>query len=371
VRRLVIKHARALLPGGFRETDIRFDARIAELGDFSREQGLDAGGLTLLPGLVDIHTHGAVGHDASDGDPAALPEMAAFYAKNGVTSFLPTTMTLDEETLTRALETLRAYPGGGGARVAGVRLEGPFLSAKRKGAQAGEHLRAPDIGLLHRLQAASGGMVRIVDIAPELPGAMEFIREAHKTCRVSLAHSAADYDTAMRAFEAGASEVTHLFNAMEPFLHRAPGIVGAAFDSGAYVEIVADGIHLHPAVVRAVFRLFGRVCLISDSMRAAGLADGEYTLGGQKVTVRNGKCTLEDGTIAGSGITLMTGLRRAADFGVPLERAALAATLEPARAIGLEGEIGAIVPGANADFVLLDEKLNIEAVFIGGKRIEA
>ena len=363
---MLIKNARVFLPDGtFQKTDMRFDSRIIETGSLMGE-GVDAEGFTLIPGLVDLHTHGAVGEDVSDGNVKALKKMAAFCADNGVTSFLPTTMTLDEETLTRAMRTIQEYQNESGARVVGVRLEGPFLSAKRKGAQSAEHLHTPDVDLLKRLQLSSGSMVRIVDIAPELPGAMEFIREASALCRVSLAHSAADYDTAVEAFHNGATQVTHLFNAMEPFLHRAPGIVGAAADENAYVEVIVDGLHLHPAMVRAVFRLFDRVCLISDSMRGAGLPDGEYSLGGQTVTVKAGKCTLADGTIAGSGIHLMTGLRRSVEFGIPLSRAVAAATIVPAKAIGMEREIGSIAPGTRADFVLLDSTLNIRAVYIGG-----
>ena len=367
---MLIRHARVFLPdGNFHETDVRFDAQFIETGALSGE-GLDAEGLYLIPGLVDLHTHGAMGEDASDGSLEALQKMSAFCADNGVTSFLPTTMTLDEQTLTHAMQNVCAYPGKNGARMLGVRLEGPFLSAKRKGAQAAEFLHAPDIAFLERLQEASCKRVRIVDIAPELPGAMDFIREASRLCSVSLAHSAADYDIAAEAFRNGATQVTHLFNAMEPFLHRAPGIVGAAADADAYVEVIADGIHLHPAVVRAVFKLFDRVCLISDSMRGAGLPDGEYSLGGQSVHVENGKCTLIDGTIAGSGIHLMTGLRRAASFGIPLEQAVKSATMLPAQAIHMEHEIGVIAPGAHADFVLLNAQLDIRGVYIGGKRWE-
>lgn len=363
---MLIKNARAFLPdGSFQKTNVRFDARIIETGALAGE-GVDAEGLTIIPGLVDLHTHGAMGEDVSDGNAKALVEMAAFCADNGVTSFLPTTMTLDEETLTGAMHTIREYKNEHGARAIGVRLEGPFLSAKRKGAQAAEFLHTPDIGLLRRLNEAAGSLVRIVDIAPELPGAMEFIKEASALCRVSLAHSAADYDIALEAFHSGATEVTHLFNAMEPFLHRAPGIVGAAADENAYVEVIVDGIHLHPAMVRSVFKLFERACLISDSMRGAGLPDGEYSLGGQTVYVKGGKCTLSDGTIAGSGINLMTGLRRSVEFGISLERAVAAATMVPAKAIGMEKEIGVIAPGARADFVLLDSSLNIHAVYIGG-----
>ncbi len=368
---MLIKNAQVFLPDGrFHKTDVRFGERVLEVGAQSAE-GLDAADLLLLPGLVDLHTHGAMGQDASDGIPESIRQMAAHCANNGVTSFLPTTMSLDEATLTRAVRVIRDHPDDGGAHVLGVRLEGPFFNVLRKGAQAPEHICAPDIGMLMRLNEASGKRVRIVDIAPELPGAMEFISEAAKVCRVSLAHTTADYDTARRAFASGAKQVTHLFNAMEPLLHRAPGLVGAAADENAVAELICDGMHIHPAVVRAVFRLFDNVCLISDSMRGAGLPDGEYSLGGLPVRVSGGKCTLADGTLAGSGINLMTALRNAVSFGAPLEKAVAAATSTPAQALGMEREIGCIRQGARADLVLLDKALNIVQIYIDGKPWEA
>ena len=195
---------------------------------------------------------------------------------------------------------------------------------------------------------------------------MEFIREASKTCRVSLGHSAAGYDAAMEAFEAGAGHVTHLFNAMPPLHHREPGIIGAALDSGATAELICDGYHVHPSVVRAAFRLFGeRLSLISDSLRCAGMPDGSYILGGQPILVREGQATLPDGTIAGSSISLMEGVRRAVSFGIPLEAAVYAASAAPAAAAGLDA--GVLARGRPADLVLLDRELRIQAVFVDGR----
>ena len=222
--------------------------------------------------------------------------------------------------------------------------------------------------MFRRLNEACGGMVRLVTVAPEQPGAMEFIREVSKTCTVSLGHSTADYDTAMAAYAAGASHATHLFNAMPQLMHREPGIVGAARDSGASAELICDGLHIHPSVVRIVFELFGeRTILISDSLRCAGMPEGEYTLGGQPITYRGGKATLKGtDTLAGSSIHLMDGVRKAVSFGIPLEKAVFAASTAPARVIGRQDDIGSIAPGKCADFLLLDENLNLKAVCIDG-----
>lgn len=353
----------------FQKGDIRFSERIDGIGELPGRADMDAGGGYIIPGLVDIHTHGALGEDHSDGSPEGLRRLSDWYASNGVTSFLATTMTLEERELAAAMDAVRAFQREHGARCAGVHLEGPFLSFSRRGAQNAENLCRPDIELFHRLNARSGGGVRLVTVACEEPGGMEFIREASKLCRVSLGHSAAGYDTAMEAFGAGAGHVTHLFNAMPPLHHREPGIIGAALDSGATAELICDGLHVHPAVVRAAFRLFGeKLCLISDSLRCAGMPDGGYTLGGQPILVENGKATLPDGTLAGSSISLMEGVRRAVRFGIPLASAVRAASAAPAAAAGLD--VGVLARGRPADLVLLDRELNIQAVFIGGERID-
>ena len=226
----------------------------------------------------------------------------------------------------------------------------------------------PEIEMFDRLYELSGGAIKLIDVAPELPGAVPFIERASKKCVVSIAHTTANYDQAKAAFAAGASHVTHLFNAMPPFNHRDPGVVGAASDDAAHVEMISDGIHLHPAVVRSVFRWFGaeRVCLISDSMRAAGMPNGVYSLGGQTVYMTDGKATLEDGTIAGSATCLAECFRRAVSFGVPLDAALRAATINPAQAVGLFDELGSITAGKRADVLVLDETLHPEKIFIGG-----
>ncbi len=366
-----ISNAQVFINGGFVHGGIDFGQRIFQVGPQVRFGGLDAQGGYVIPGLVDIHSHAAMGEDSSDGRPEGMPIMSRYYAARGVTSWCPTTMTLSEEDLTRAMHVIRDFiRPAEGAKVAGVNLEGPFLSYAKRGAQAAEHLRAPDAAMFHRLNDASGGIVRLITVAPEEPGAIPFIQEVSRYCTVSIGHTTADYDTAMAAYQAGASHATHLYNGMPPMHHRNPGVITAASDAGATVELIADGLHTHPSVIRMTQRLFGdKLVLISDSMRSAGMPDGEYTLGGQPVTLKDGKCTLTGtDTIAGSCIHLMDAVCRSVAFGVPLEAAVTAATLTPACVIGRESEIGSLEPGKCADLVLLDRNLQVKAVYIDGRR---
>ncbi len=365
-----IYNARVFVDGAFVNGGLDFDETIRALGPDIMDGDLDARGMYLIPGLVDIHSHAAMGMDASDGEAVGLPIMARYYAKDGVTSWCPTTMTLPEETLQKAVALVRDYRRApDGAKAVGVHLEGPFLNYSKRGAQAAESLRAPSVQMFRRLQEAAGGLVKLITVAPEEPGAMDFIRAVSPGCTVSLGHTTADYDTAMAAFAAGASHVTHLYNAMQPLHHREPGLIGAAVDAGATVELICDGIHSHSAVVRLTQKLFGKkLVLISDSMRCAGMPDGDYSLGGQPVTVKEGKATITGtDTIAGSSIHLMDGLRNAVRFGVPLEAAITAATLAPARVIGMDDSIGSLAEGKCADFVLLDKNLRVRAVYIDGQ----
>lgn len=337
---------------------------------------LDARGCRVIPGLIDLHFHGCAGEDFSDASPDGLRKIAGFELSQGVAYLCPAAMSLPEERLIAVCENAAAHraQNSGGAELVGVHLEGPFLSPAKKGAQNGDFLRAPDPALLKRLQEAAEGCVRLLTLAPELPGAAELIRAAvNMGITVSLGHTAAGYDAAKAAFQAGADHVTHLFNAMPPFAHREPGVVGAAFDSGAFAELICDGVHVHPAAVRAAFRLFGgeRIVLISDSMRASGMPDGSYTLGGQAVVVRGPRCTLEDGTtIAGSSTTLTDCMRTAVSFGVPLADAVRACTCNPARVLGIDGRAGSLDPGKEACAVLLhDDDLSIRSVIFKGQTV--
>ncbi|MCD8354259.1 MAG: N-acetylglucosamine-6-phosphate deacetylase [Clostridiales bacterium] len=357
--------------GRFSVRDIAFGETVTAIGELDGPEALDAAGKYVVPGFLDIHTHGAVSEDASDGSAVGLERLSRYYAAQGVTSWCPTTMTLPVPDLERALSAVRTFQSAPapGARCLGVHLEGPFLSPAKRGAHAAEHLLLPDWELFRHLNEVSSGQIRLITVAGEQPGAISFLERAAQVCTVALGHTAADYDQAMAAYAAGATHTTHLFNAMSPLGHREPGQVGAAFDSGATVELICDGLHIHPAVVRMVFRLFeGRVALVSDSLRCAGMPDGTYTLGGEPVLKQNGKATRPDGTLAGSSISVLEAVRNAVFFGVPLEAAIRAATITPAKVVGAAARLGSLEVGKLADLLILDRDLNLEAVYIGGKR---
>ena len=370
---MVIGNANVFVKGAFRKASVTVeDGKITYVGAPTKTYDIDAKGMYLVPGFVDIHTHGAKNEDFSDGKRPGITKMSRYYAKNGVTSFVATTMTLKEETLLPAMKAIRSFKRPlRGAKCAGIHLEGPFLSFAKRGAQAAENLHAPDAQLFHRLNEVSGNNVRLVTVAPEELGAIDFIREVSKTCAVSLGHTTADYDTAMAAFEAGASHATHLFNCMPSFLHRDPGVVGAALDSGATVELICDGLHIHPSVIRATYQMFGKkMVVISDSLRCAGMPNGEYELGGQPIEMKNGKATLfGTDTLAGSSTNLLEEVRNLVRFGIPLEAAITAVTEAPANVIGQGWQIGKIAPGYAADFLLLTPKLELAAVYIDGEKI--
>lgn len=335
----------------------------------------DLDGALVIPGLVDIHVHGCAGADFSDGDYAGLVRMARYLARRGVTSFAPASMTLPYDALDKAFRAaarLRREGLADGARLMGIQMEGPFLSREKRGSQNPAYLRLPDWDRFLRLYDAAEGLLRIVDVAPELPGAVEFTRRASEKCRVSVAHTAAGYDQATAVFDAGATHLTHLFNAMSGIHHRHPGPIGVASErENVTAELICDGIHVHPSAVRMAFRLFpGRICLISDALRCCGMADGSYSLGGQEILLSGGVARLTGGAIAGSAADLYQCMRRAVSFGIPREQAVWAATALPARVIGRESETGAIADGRAADFVICGGELEPEAVYLGGKRLE-
>ncbi len=337
---------------------------------------IDGTGCYAIPGLTDIHFHGCVGHDFCDGTREAIDAMAAYEASVGVTSIVPATMTLGEDTLLAVCKAAKSYQEEGPkekrARLCGINMEGPFVAHCKKGAQNGAYICKPDIAMFDRLNGASGNMVKLIAIAPEEEGAMEFIEKKHGEVVISLAHTAADFDTAAEAFGKGASHVTHLYNAMNPYTHRAPGLVGAAVDSPwAEAELICDGVHIHPAAVRTTLKMFGdgRVIFISDSMMATGLEDGDYSLGGQAVKVVGNLATLADGTIAGSATNLMDCMRTAVlKMGVPLETAVKCAAVNSAKSVGIYHEFGSITPGKCANVVLLQKDgLSVKQVVLEGK----
>lgn len=285
----------------------------------------------VLPGLIDIHSHGAMKWCANDLDKEAFEVMDAHMLENGIWSYLPTVITDSKEQLLKICKNYADIAKDKQHCGRGLYLEGPFINPAKKGAHNEKYIIAPDIAFFEQLYEASGGAIKVVTVAPELPGAMKFIKAVSELCRVALGHSAADYETAMRAFDAGATSVTHLFNAMNPMLHREPGIVGAARDAGAYVELISDGVHVHPSVVRMVFSTFDKdkIILISDSISATGLPDGEYELGGLKTIVRNGESRLTDGTLAGSTTNLERCVENAVAFGINIKDVVRAAYNNP------------------------------------------
>ena len=326
---MLFKHAEIFTPQGFvRGAFTVEDGRFGEILPQSPDMpGADLGGARVIPGLIDIHNHGNSGADFSDGDPDGIRTMARYLARNGVTSFAPASMTLPYDVLARAFRAL---------------------------------------------YEASEGLLRIVDVAAELPGAVDFAAQAAKLCTVSIAHTDCSYEDAAAVFAAGARHLTHLYNAMPGIHHRKPGPIGAASErEDVIAELICDGQHVHPSAVRMAFRLFpGRICLISDALRCCGMPDGQYTLGGQDVWLENNLARLADGTIAGSATNLYLCMQKAISFGIPMEQAIRSATIIPARQIGREAEIGSIEPGKLADFVVCAPDLTPKAVYLGGEIVE-
>ena len=365
------------LEQGFVSRDVCFDGEKLEQSSADGKT-YDASGCYVIPGLTDLHFHGCVGEDFSDATPDGLQKMADYELSRGVTQICPAGMTLGEDQLTRICQNAAAHKAknAGGAELVGVNLEGPFLCKAKKGAQNEAFLHDPDPAMLHRLQQAAQGMVKLVTLAAEQPGALEFIRSAQEDgITVSLGHTTADYDTACAAYEAGARQATHLFNAMPPFTHRAPGVVGAAFDHPQVkVELISDGVHIHPSVVRAVFQLFGagRVILISDSLRATGMPDGRYPFGGQEIEVHGNRATMADdpNTLAGSVSDLMACMRSAVSFGIPLHDAVRAAAVNPAQVLGVFDRLGSLDVGKTANLAILDQDLNLKDVFFRGQLVD-
>ncbi len=326
------------------------NGKIAAFGEInSAKESIDMKNLEVYPGLVDIHSHGCIGIDTMDEEGIAA--MSVYQAKNGITSWLPTTMTMDYESIKRV--TNRDISQNDGAEILGFHMEGPYINKKYKGAQNEAFIKNPDIKEFNTFKNIS-----MVTIAPEMPGSMEFIKACNAV--VSLGHTDADYATGVKAFENGAKCLTHTFNAMPPLHHRTPSIIGAAIDKAGYVQAICDGLHLHRSVIIALYRIFGsnRMILISDSMRATGLNDGEYEFGGQMIIVQGGVAKTQEGAIAGSTTNLFDCVKKAVEFGIPKEEAFKMASLTPAILLGKVNK-GRLKVGADADIIAVDKDMKL------------
>ena len=359
--------------GAFEVVDGKFGAI---LPDTVPEDAIDLGGATVIPGLVEVHSHGNSGADFSDGDYEGLKAMAKYFAQCGVTSFAPASMTLPYDVLSKAFATakmLKEEAPEGYSRIMGIQMEGPYFSYAKRGAQNPDYLKEPDFEGFKKLYEECGGLVRIVDIAPELPGAAEFVAKAKELCTVSIAHTDSDYDHAKAAVDAGVTHLTHLYNAMPAIHHRNPGVIPACVENeNVQAEIICDGYHIHPASVRLAFAMFkNRMVLVSDSGRCAGQPEGyQFDLGGQMAEIRGGVSKLVGSeTIACSASNLWTCLTNAISWGVPEEEAIRAASYNPAKALGVQDQIGSIETGKLADFLVCSADYSQKRIFLAGAEL--
>ena len=371
---MVIKNAKVYTENFcFEDRDIH-----VENGKFVENASQDvicyADDLYAIPGLIDIHLHGVRGFDFSDGSVEANEKIAEYEAMQGITTIMPTTMSQNNQEMIKTFQALGACKNTTkAADMAGIYMEGPFMSKEKKGVHKEENLRLPDLSLVEKMQKYAKGKIKIVTVAPELEGALDFIEKGKEKYRISIAHTSANYEVSTKAFAAGASQLTHFFNGMVPFNHREPGIIGAALENKeCMAELICDEFHIHPLVINMTFRIFGpeRVILVSDSMRATGMEDGTYTLGEHKVIVTDSVARMEDGTLAGSTRNLMDCLKIAVqEIHIPLETAIRAATINPAVAVGIDKEYGSIAPGKHANITFVDKDLNVVMVMKDGVMI--
>lgn len=371
---MILKNASVFYNGTFRKLDIQTkDDSIKTISESIldvEDEVVDCTDKLIIPGLIEVHSHGCIGYDFSTASMEEIERMREYYLSCGITSIAATTMTMAVEPYKKAVKNinLAMQKDSKGCRIVGINMEGPFLSKDKKGAHDVNYLIPISEEIFEELYQLSGENIKIVDIDPDLEGAMEFIQKYKKELTISLAHTGCSYETANQAIDEGANHITHLFNAMNGLHHREPGILGALVDRDARAEIICDGVHIHPAVIRMMFKLcHEKMILISDSMCACGLKDGEYELGGLPVYVKDRKATTKDGTIAGSTTNVFECMVNAIRFGVPINQAIESATLIPAKALHMEHEIGSIEVGKKADFVIINQDYELEKVILNGK----
>lgn len=365
---MIIKNGLVFNEDGFfekKDVYINDGIIVSSVDEVTDKTIIDANDKYVIPGLIDTHIHGSVGYDFCTKDSNNLVSIAKYLKTQGITAFCPTSMTLDKDYLIDIFETAKSDLPKECASIVGVHMEGPFISSSKKGAQDEKFIVNPSIEFFRDLNEACGNMIKIITMAPEVDGGLDFIKEMSKDVSISLGHTVADYNTSIKAFENGANRVTHLFNAMPGFNHRNPSVVGASLDKeDVFVEVISDGIHLHESVVRAIFKMYGddRVVLVSDSIMATGMGQGVYELGGQKVNIDGDKAMLFDGTIAGSKTNLFDCIKKAVLFGVKLESAIKSVTQNPAKSIGVYDTMGSISPNKLANLVIMDKNLNLDIV---------
>lgn len=358
--------------GAFEVKDGRFGAVLPESVP---ADAVDLKGATVIPGLIEVHSHGNSNSDFCDGDYEGLKKMAGYYLSCGITSFAPASLTLPYDVLARAFATGRKLADErpeGCSVLRGINMEGPYFSEKKKGAQNGAYLKNPDFEGFKKLYDGCGGLIRIVDLAPELPGAVEFTEKASKLCTVSVAHTDSDYEHARAVFDAGATQMTHLYNAMSGIHHRNPGVIPAGSENpDVRAEIVCDGHHVHPSAVRLAFKMFkDRMIVISDSGRCAGLPEGTvFDEGGLTASVKGGVGRLPDGTISCSATNMWQCLLNCISWNIPEEEVIRACTYNPACSIGADKEVGSIETGKAADFLICTDHYAEKRVFLAGKEI--
>lgn len=350
---MIIKNA--MIHGELRDIACR-DGKFVPIEKAKGEEVIDAKGQRVIPGLIDIHTHGCCGYDALDAD---FEKMCQFYAERGTTAWYPTVSADSAENLKKVTEAETHYSG---AQILGFHFEGPYLCKEYKGGMVEEYLRNPSIEEFEQFDN-----VKMITIAPELPGALEFIKHVSQKCIMSLGHTACSYETALEAIENGANCLTHTFNAMTPLSHRNPGVIGAGIEKQIYAQFICDGFHVAKPIILAGYRIFGpeKMILISDSVRCAQLPDGDYDQQGRMIFLRNGEIRLADGTICGSYVSLWDCVKKAVEFGIPFDDAVTMATRTPAELMNVKK--GRIEYGWDADMLIIDDEMNIETVIIGGE----